>query len=710
MKMKISRSSLFIIIITTLIITMGCSMNNKQINYPITAKTNVVDELHGIKVVDNYRWLEDDKNPKVQEWVALQEKITRSYLDKLPQRQWLIKRFNKLLKYDDESTPRKVLIGERIFFSAIKKDWERWAYYTKQNETVSAEPLLNPNEWGLKTLGFVTPSRDGYYIAFATEEGGNEQSVVKIMEVSSKKILSDSLRGWRQGDIVWLPDNSAFYYSTFPLKGEVPDGEEDYWQSVYFHKLGTLPSEDKKIFSHDKVKEYFHGAGITEDGKYILFYRGLFNKNEVYLKRLNSDESMIPVATGFDAQYHVDVIKDKLIIRTDSDAPKGKVYVADVDKPDKKNWKELIPQTNDNLLYVTGVAGHLYAIYTHNAFTVIKIYTLDGKYIRDLTLPTIGSAYVWGYWSKNDIWVYFTSFTYPGTTFKYDFERNELKLYHRPPIDVDVSDYVAEQVWYKSKDFTNVSMFLIHHKDVVKNGNNIVYLTGYGGFNIPMNPDFSTSYVIWLEAGGMIAIPNLRGGGEYGQEWHKSGMLDKKQNVFDDFITATEWLIENKYTNPRKIAIGGGSNGGLLIGAVTVQRPDLFNAAYCGNPLLDMLRYHKFGYANIWAEEYGNADNPEQFKYLLKYSPYHNVVDGTRYPSILFVGSENDARCYPFHAMKMVAKMQSRLYVGEGEPILLLVHKKSGHGGGTTLSETIQYKTDVWSFLMDNVGLKPPLY
>ena len=707
MKVRIF-SRWFTAIITCLTIFIGCSITDRQLTYPVTAKTGVVDELHGIKVVDNYRWLENDKDPKVQDWLTLQGNITRSYLDKLPQRQWLTKRFNKLLKYDDEGIPRKVLSGERIFFSAIKKDWERWAYYTKENETASAELLLNPNEWGLKTLSFVRPSRDGYYIAFATEEGGNEQYSVKIMEVSSKKILADSLRGWRQGSISWLPDNSGFYYSASPVKGDVPEGEENYWGSVYFHKLGTPPSEDKKVFSHDKVKEYSHNADISEDGKYILFSRSLFNQNEVYLKKLNGDDTIIPIATGFDAQYNIDAIEGKLIIWTDFNAPKGKVYVTDIDKPDKKNWKELIPQTDDNLSYVTGIAGHLYAVYSHNAFTLIKIYTLDGKYIRDLILPTIGSASIWGYWSKNDVWVYFTSFIYPGTTFKYDFDKNELKLYHRPPIDVDTSNYIAEQVWYKSKDSTNVSMFLIHHKNIVKNGNNTVYLTGYGGFNIPMAPYFSTSYVIWLEAGGMVAIPNLRGGGEYGQEWHKAGMLDKKQNVFDDFIAAGEWLIENKYTNQQKIAIGGASNGGLLIGAVVVQKPDLFKAAYCGVPLLDMLRYHKFGYANIWAEEYGSADSPEQFKYLIKYSPYHNVVNGTKYPAILFVGSDNDARCYSFHAMKMVAKMQDAN--PNGEPILLLVQKKSGHGGGTTLSETIQQETDIWSFLMDKVGLKPAGY
>lgn len=692
--------SLFIII-GILIISATCNANNKQlkINYPKTIRTEVVDELHGTKIIDNYRWLENDKAPEVREWVSLQEKITRAYLDKLPQRQGIAQRLDKLLKYDDEGIPQKVMAGNRIFFWAKKKDWERWAYYTKVDETATAELVLNPNEWKLENIHSVTPSRDGSYIAYGTESAGDEVSTVKIMEVSSRKILSDSLFGWQQGSVAWLPDNSGFYYTAYPKT-------ETYWGAVYLHKLGAPPSEDKKVFWHDKVKEYFHLALSSEDGKYVVFYRTIFNQNEVYLKKLNDDGPMIPIATGFDAKYSIiKIIEDKLIIWTNFDAPKGKVYVADINNPNRENWKELIPQTDDNLLVVNAVAGHLYAVYSHNAATIIKIYTLDGKYIRDLTLPTIGTVSIWGYWLQNDVWVSFASYTYPNTIFKYDFDKNELKLYHRPPVDVDVSNYVTEQVWYKSKDSTNVSMFLVHRKDIEKSGNNAVYLYGYGGFNIPMGPVFSTVYTVWLEAGGMIAIPNLRGGGEYGEEWHKAGMLEKKQNVFDDFIAAAEWLIDNKYTNPRKIVIGGESNGGLLIGAVVVQRPDLFKAAFCGNPLLDMLRYHKFGYASIWTEEYGNADNPEQFEYLVKYSPYHNVIDGTRYPSVLFVASENDSRCYPFHVRKMAAKMQQAN--PQGEPILLVVRKKTGHGGGTTLSETIQQQSDIWSFLMNNVDLKP---
>jgi len=682
---------------------VDCSIKYAKVNYPVTLKVSVADTLHGTVIIDNYRWLENNNDADVRKWVTTQEKIARSILNKLPQRKLLIKRFTQLWRYDDESTPHKVIDGERIFYWAIKKDWERRAYYTKENESAPAALLLDPNKWGLKTLDYVEPSRDGKYVAHGVAEAGNEEPIVKIMEVETKKTLPDSLKGWRQGSVSWLSDNSGFYYTANPLKGEVPEGEEQYWDAVYFHKLRSPASEDKKVFYHEKVKEYWHSASVSEDGKYVLFTRGQFYKNEVYLKKMN-DTVLIPIVTGMDAQYDINVFEDKLIIYTDDDAPKGKVYTAEIDNPEKENWRLLIPETGDKLSYITGIAGHLYAVYIHNAYNLVKIYDLQGNYIRDLPLPTIGNAYVWGYWMKPDIWVQFSSFTYPNTTFKYDYKKNQLILYHRPPIDVDVSNYVTEQVWYKSKDDTNVSMFLVHHKDLKRNGKNPIYLTGYGGFNASIMPYFSTTYVVWLEAGGMVAIPNLRGGGEYGQEWHKAGMLDKKQNVFDDFIAAAEWLIENKYTNPKKLAIGGASNGGLLMGAVTVQRPDLFRVVYCGVPLLDMLRYHKFGYANIWAEEYGSADNPEQFNCLLKYSPYHNIVAGIEYPATLFVASENDARCYPLHTLKMVAHMQEAN--PDGEPILLLVQKNSGHGGGITLSTRIEQQVDIWAFLMDKVGLK----
>ncbi len=685
-------------------------MKYEKLNYPKTEKIRIIDTLHNIEIIDNYQWLENADDIKVKEWTEAQEKLTRSIIDKLPQRNWLIERYNQLWRYDDEGIPREVLDGKRIFFYTKKKEDEHWVYYTKENENTEPIELINPNKWGAtETLNLTMSSRDGKYLAFGKAKGGDENSIIRIMEVSTKKILSDTLLGWKQGGISWLPNNSGFFYAAKPLKGEVLEGEEYYWDSVYFHKLGTSASEDKKVFYDDEIKEYWHNAFVSEDGKYVLFYRNSFNTNEIYFKKIEdiyNDTSPIPIVTGFDAKYDINVIEDRLFIKTNLDASKGKVYITDIDKPERENWKEFIPESNDKLLSITAIAGNIYAIYLHNAYTLIKIYSLDGEYIRDLPLPTIGDSWLAGYWSKLDIWVNFSSFTYPYTTFKYNFDKNELKVYHKSPIEVDVSNYISEQIWYKSKDGTSISMFLIHHKDLKKDTNNPIILTAYGGFNVSMTPYFSNLYVAWLEAGGMIAMPNLRGGGEYGKEWHEAGMKEKKQNVFDDFITAAEWLIENKYTNPSKLAIEGGSNGGLLVGAATIQRPELFKAVVCAVPLLDMIRYHKFGLANIWAEEYGNAEDSEQFKYLYKYSPYHNIIDGTKYPMMLFIGGENDARVDPLHARKMVARMQEAN--PDGEPILLFIRKASGHGGGTTLSIQIEQYADVWAFLMDNLDMKAP--
>jgi prolyl oligopeptidase len=678
---------------------------DKKLNYPPTDKIKVVDTLHGTEIIDYYQWLENANDPKVQKWTEAQERLTRSVLDSLPQRSWVIERLNQLWRYDDESIPHKVIEGERIFLWTKKKEGEKWIYNVKENEDAPIIELLNPNNWDpTETLSGVKPSRDGKYVAFGKAIGGNENPIVKIMEVATKKILPDTLRGWQQYVLSWLPNNLGFYYSAKPLKGEVPEGEEHYWSAVYFHKLGTPGEQDKKIFYHDKIKEYYHSAYVTEDGKYVIFYRSRFNKTEVYYKEVGNNKPIKPLVTDFDAIYRVTLIENKFFITTDLDAPMYKVYVTDVDKPGKENWREFIPENKkDKLSYIVGIAGHIYAVYQHNAYTKVKIYDIEGKYIKDLPLPTLGTCRVSGYWSKPDIWVWFSSFTYPSTIFKYDFEKDSLMLYKKFPLDIDVENYTTEQVWYNSKDGTSISMFLIHRKDLEKNGKNPTLLTGYGGFNISITPYFSTTYVIWLERGGIVAIPNLRGGGEYGKEWHEAGMKEKKQNVFDDFICAAEWLIENKYTNPQKLAISGKSNGGLLVGAVTIQRPDLFRVVVCSMPLLDMIRYHKFGYANIWTTEYGSSEDSVQFQYLYKYSPYHNVIDGTKYPAILIIGSENDARTYPLHARKMIARLQDAN--PNGEPHLLLIRKASGHGGGTTLSVQIEQTADRLAFLMHKLKM-----
>lgn len=675
-----------------------------KLKYPKTKKINQIDDYHGTKVLDEYQWLEKYNYEEVKKWVSEQEKITHDYLDKLPQKKSIKKRLNELWRYDERTIPWEVLKGKRIFYYEKKKIEEKWVYYTQENESGEKVELLNPNNWKEEeTLSYCIPSVDGKYLAYGKDTGGNENTKITVMDVKSRKLLDDFVTGWKQRGVSWLHDNSGFYYSRKPLKEEVGPGDEHYYDEVYFHKIGTSASEDKKIFYSENKKEYYHSAYVLEDGKHIIFVRDTFGKNEVYLSEVGSNK-IIPVAEGFDANYQVDILGDKIVINTDLDAPNGRLLITDLNKSEKENWKELVEERKDKLCGFSAIGGRLYLEYLHKAHSKIEIYSLEGKFIRELELPEIGTADVFGYFSKPTVSVTFSSFLFPYTTYKYDFRKDKLELFFAPPINVDKSKFMTQQVEYFSKDGTKISMFLIGKKNFEKNAKNPVMLTGYGGFGISMTPGFSATTLIWLEAGGILAIPNLRGGGEYGQKWHENGKLEKKQNVFDDFIGAAKWLIKEKYTNPKKLAISGASNGGLLVGTAMAQRPDLFKVVDCGVPLLDMLRYHKLSIANIWAEEYGSSENAQQFKYLYKYSPYHNIKKGVNYPAALFTTSENDSRVDPMHAMKMVAKLQE--INPDGEPFLLLVRKGSGHGGGTTVSQGIEHATQEQAFLMDQLGMK----
>jgi len=674
-----------------------------KLNYPKTKKIKYVDNYHGTKIIDSYRWLENYSNKNVKEWISKQEKLSHSIIDKIPQKKKITKRLNELWRYDDKTIPFEVLKGKRIFFYKRKKNDEKRVYYTKENKKSEEIELVNPNDWKENdSLSFVRPSPDGKLLAFGKERGGNENPVIQIMEVATKKILNDSVMGQRQGRVAWLHDNSGFFYSCKPKKGHAKKGEGHYWDKVYFHKLGTAKSKDRKIFYHDSVKEYYHTAYLDESGMYIIFTRTKSKKNEIFFRKIKEDK-LIPIATGFDAKYDVNIIDEKILIQTDLDSPNGKVYVTDIKKPEKKYWKELIPESSDKLIKISGISGKLFVEYLHKAYSITKIYSLDGSFVKNVTLPGLGSSSVHGYWSKPDIWLRYSSFVVPHAIYKYNMKKDELELYFKPSLNINSSKYIIKQVKYSSKDGTKITMFLIYNKNLKKDGKNPTFLTGYGGFNISRIPNYLLTNIIWLEAGGMIAVPNLRGGGEYGTKWHEAGKFEKKQNVFDDFIAAAEWLIKNKYTNQSKLSISGGSNGGLLVGAVAIQRPKLFKAVNCRVPLLDMLRYHRLSIANTWAVEYGSSENPEQFEYLYKYSPYHNIKEGVNYPSMLITTSKNDARVDPMHALKMIAKLQE--VNPNGEPFLLLVRGDSGHTGGATISKNINKISEEIAFLMNKLDM-----
>lgn len=671
--------------------------------YPETPIKPVVDDYHGIKITDNYRWLEDIQNPGVRHWINEQEKVTRSFLDRIPQAGFIRESLEQLMRYDDISLPERVPGSERVFYTVKKKDMEHEFLCTRADENSGEKILIDPNKWdNSETLSYWKPSRDGQYLAFGKSRGGDESPVLYIMNTQTGKILPDALQGWRQRISDWMPDSSGFYYIANPERGSVPVGEEYYWQSVYSHKLGTQKEKDKKIWYSNDSKEMFHYIFFSEDGKYEILIKGIFYGNEIYIRPAGSKNEPLPVATGFDSQYSCSIYDDVLYIHTDFEAPNKTVYKADPDSPSRENWTPFIPETGVPLSAFDGIGGVFYASYLEKGYTRIMAYNTLGKILNEIPLPAIGTASISGFWKDRRARVSFSSFAFPQTFYSYDIENNALEILKKPREIYNTKGIITEQVTYESRDKTEVPMFLVYREGMKKNSENPVLLSGYGGFNISVRPRFRDIYYLLLEADMVIALPMLRGGGDFGKEWHESGMLDKKQNVFDDFICAAEWLINNNYTNPKKIAIQGGSNGGLLMGAVTVQRPSLFRAVLCQVPLLDMLRYHLFDYANIWAREYGSSDSPAQFKYLLEYSPYHNIRGKTPYPAVLFSASENDARTAPLHAMKMTAALQ-KANISEN-PILLMLNRDSGHGGGTTITDNIEQTAMEYGFLLYHIG------
>jgi prolyl oligopeptidase len=580
----------------------------------------------------------------------------------------------------------------------------------KENLDAEGKVILDPNAWDeLDTLSGFYPSPDCSWAAFGTAHAGDENPVIQVMNLDTLEIEPDALAGWKQRGVSWKHDNSGFFYAANPLEGEVPEGEHFYWYRVFFHKLGTTAEEDELFFYDDDQKELFHRAGVSENGRYLTMSKSMFNKNEMWIQDLHQGGEAQELVTGMDSEYSVDIVDDTILIQTDWQAPNYRVMATSADKPGRENWRELIPESEDVLSYISPVGGKLYAVYQHNAATKIKVFELDGTFLQDIELPTIGSAGVSGYWSKPNVWVSFSSFAHPSTVYTYDVTTNVLTLYKESPVDIDVSNVVVDQVWYPSRDGTEVSMFIVHDKDMPRDGSVPFLLYGYGGFNISMRPGFSTLYPVWIEAGGAVAIANLRGGGEYGREWHEAGMRANKQNVFDDFIAAADWLVENQYTTAQKIAIRGGSNGGLLVSAVITQRPDLCGAVLCQVPLTDMIRFHLFGLANIWSEEYGNAEDPEMFEYLLDYSPYHNVSKGADYPAILVVGSDNDARTDPAHARKFAAAVRwADADNGSKQPIHFFLQSDSGHGGAVTIDQQADMTSRQFAFLMEALGMTAP--
>jgi prolyl oligopeptidase len=673
---------------------------------PTTRVNNVVETIHGRKVEDPYRWLEDKESKEVKSWVEKQNEYTRSILDSLPAREKIKERLDKFLSIGQIGTPQ--VYKGHYFYTKREGKQNQPILYVREGLNAKEKILVDPNalsQEGLVSLDWWFPSADGKLLAYGLSKEGNEQSTLYLVNVKTGEKLSDQITRTRYTSLAWKKDNSGFYYTRYPAAGTVPKEEENYHQHLFYHSLGANADEDPKIFGEGREMTEMFTVSLSPDNHYLLLsiFKG-WDKSDVYFKDLQSKDGFVPVVVGENALFSGEIVGENLYLHTNYQAPKYRLLRVDLKAPAMGNWKELIPEEESVLEQVAIVGNWLVAKYMQNASSRLKIYSLSGEYLRDIELPFLGTVYgLNGEWDGSEVLFSFESYFIPPTIYHYDLKTSKLTLYDQVKSDVDTSLYQVEQVWYDSKDKTRISMFLVHKKGIKLDGNNVVFLTGYGGFNVSRTPSFPRPIFLLLEKGGIYAVPNLRGGGEYGEEWHKAGMLGKKQNVFDDFISAAEWLIDKGYTNPNQLVIYGGSNGGLLMGAALTQRPDLFRVVICANPLLDMVRYHKFLIAKLWIPEYGSSEDSTQFQWLYAYSPYHRVRDHTPYPSTLILTSESDTRVDPMHAKKMTARLQSA--TSSDAPILLRYETQAGHGVGTPLSKDIDRYTDIWSFIFWQLGI-----
>lgn len=671
---------------------------------PASRAEPIVETLHGVSVADPYRWLEDGDAPEARAWVEAQNAHTRARLDRLPQRDRVRARLDELLTIGSVGVP--AVRGARHFYARRDGRQDQPVLLLREGVDGPERVLIDPNALssaGLVALDWWFPSWDGRLLAYGLSSGGDEWSTLRVLDVDrGEPLAGEEIPHTRACSVAWLPDGSGFYYTRYPEPGSVPPGEEFYHRHVFFHWLGADWRQDPEIFGAGRAREDWPSIDLSRDGRWLLVVVSQgWGRSEVYLlDRERPGAEFVPVHVGVDAWADGELVAGRLYLRTNQDAPNYRLFVVDPERPERAAWRELLPERPDRVLSgFRAVAGLLAVEELQDASSRLRLYEPDGRLRREVELPSLGSLTgLGGEWEDDALYVGFTSFAQPPTTYRVDPASGALRLFAAPEQPTGVaSPYVVRQVWYRSKDGTRVSMFLVHRPDLRLDGANPTVLTGYGGFNVSRTPVFDATLPLWLDAGGVYALPNLRGGGEYGEAWHRAGMLDRKQNVFDDFLAAAEWLIANGYTRPERLAISGGSNGGLLVGAALTQRPDLFKAVVCRVPLLDMVRYHHFRVARLWVAEYGSPDDPEQFAWLYAYSPYHRVRAGERYPAVFLLTAEGDSRVDPMHARKMAARLQAAS--SSGAPVLLRVETAAGHGVGKPRSKVLDELTDVWSFI-----------
>ncbi|MBN1387074.1 MAG: S9 family peptidase [Bacteroidales bacterium] len=693
-------------IFTAMLIVSSCKSPEKgKIFYPETNKADIRDNYFGTVVADPYRWLEDDNSNETAIWVEAQNKVTFAYLDKIPYRDEIRARLTEMWNYEKYTAPFKE--GDYTYFSKNDGLQNQYVVY-RQKDGGEPEVFIDPNKFsedGTTSLSTLSFSDDGSMAAYAISEGGSDWRKVIVMDALSKEIIGDTIKDVKFSDLSWQA-NEGFYYSSY----DKPEGSElsaktDH-HKLYFHKLGTSQEEDELVFGADIKRRYLSGS-VTEDGKYLVISASISTTgNELYIKDLSKPGSeLVTIVDNFDNDHYViDNEDSKLFIVTNLDSPNRRIITVDAGNPGVENWVDFIPETDNVLMPSTG-SGYFFAHYMIDAISKVMQYNNKGEMIREIQLPGVGSASGFS-GKKEDIELYFTFTNYitPGTIYSLNPESGETGVYKKPDVDFNSEDYESEQVFYTSKDGTKIPMIITYKKGTGMNGENPTILYGYGGFNISETPSFSITNAFWLEMGGIYAVPNIRGGGEYGEEWHLEGTKMNKQNVFDDLIAAGEYLIENNYTSSDYLAIRGASNGGLLVGAVMTQRPDLMKVALPAVGVLDMLRYHKFTAGAGWAYDYGTSEESEEmFRYLLHYSPVHNVQEGTEYPATLITTADHDDRVVPAHSFKFAAELQEK-QAGD-EPVLIRIETMAGHGAGTPVSKIIEQYADIFGFTLYSMGV-----
>ncbi len=672
--------------------------------YPQTRQTNQLDDYHGTKVTDSYRWLEDDNSPETKAWVEAQNKVTFGYLEQIPERKSIKERLTRLWNYERYGVPFKE--GGHYFFTKNDGLQNQSVLYTMQSLEGTPSVLLDPNKLsadGTAALSGYAITRDGSLMAYGIARAGSDWQEWKVRDVRTAQDLSDDIQWVKFSSASWTKDGKGFFYSRYdePRPGEQLKGV-NYFQKLYCHVVGTPQSGDRLIYERPDHKDWGFGGSVTDDGHYLIMHvsQGTDTRNRVYYKDLRAREAtVVELIDDFDAQYRfIDNDGPRFWFHTDLKAPRGRVIEIDITQPVRANWKELIPQAAETLRSASVLHDEFVLNYLKDAHSQIRIFSLGGQLRRDLELPGIGSAAGFGgKRADTETFYSFTSFTTPGTIYRYDLRAHASSIYRQPKVQCDASHFETRQVFYASKDGTRVPMFITHRKGLKLDGTSPTLLYGYGGFNISITPSFSVPHLVWLDLGGVYAVANLRGGGEYGEEWHQAGMKLKKQNVFDDFIAAAEWLIDNHYTTPARLAIEGRSNGGLLVGACITQRPDLFGAALPGVGVMDMLRFHKFTIGWAWTSDYGSADNADDFLALYQFSPLHRLKPGTKYPATLVTTADHDDRVVPAHSFKFAARLQQ--CQGGEQPVLIRIETRAGHGAGKPTAKMIDESADELAFL-----------